>query len=213
MLCQAGQKKACIQDSLNYHVVTESLIQEILHRLTLNTDKRFNLVANKIPSSNQSNNFSGLSVSFAPTIIPSCKNLEVYSQTRWAEWGSVGKVLWKASYLLRDPVMASHKHWWEWCNKMETASAGSPFIALNIPRGHPPPPDLLSLILTSYITHLSRSHSQIKGFCVEHGVHFDSVVRLCNKIKPSPFLPDWIKRMSRLIWKSVSNSAQLLFGD
>lgn len=36
--------------------------------------------------------------------------------------------------------------------------------------------------------------------------HFDSVICLCNKIKPSPFLPDWIRRTSRFIGKSVSNS-------
>lgn len=101
---------------------------------------------------------------------------------------------------------------------MEIASA-VPVYSRNHPRGflllhttpHPPPHPFVSLILTSYITHLFRSHSQIKGFCVEHRVHFDSVVHLCSKIKPSPFLPDWIRRTSRLIWKSASSQHGCFF--
>lgn len=50
------------------------------------------------------------------------------------------------------------------------------------------------------------SHNQIKGSCVEHRVHFDCVVHLCNKIMPSPFLPDLIRMTLRFIWKSSQHS-------
>lgn len=71
---------------------------------------------------------------------------------------------------------------------------------------HPPTPrPLIPVVLISYITHLFHSHNQIKSPCMEHCVHFDCVVHLCNEIKPSPFLPDLIRTTWRFIWKSVSS--------
>lgn len=88
------------------------------------------------------------------------------------------------------------------CSRLQTQSSQGASPTTYYPR-----PDLLS----SYITHLSRSHSWIKGFSVEHCARFDGIVHLCNKIKPSPLLPNSIKRTLRLIWVSVSSQRSCLF--
>lgn len=91
-----------------------------------------------------------------------------------------------------------------------------PVYSTDHPRGllllltTPPPRLLVPLILISYITHLFRSHNQLKASCMEHRVHFDCIVHLCNKIKPSPFLPD-LRRTLRLIQKSVSSQHSWFF--
>lgn len=76
---------------------------------------------------------------------------------------------------------------------------------------HPWPQPFVSLILSSYITHFFLSHHQIKSFWMEQGVHFSCVVHLCNKIKPSPFLPDLIRKTLRLIGKPVSTQQSWVF--
>lgn len=69
-----------------------------------------------------------------------------------------------------------------------------PFITLITPGGFsyyfPPPPTSAPCLSHSHQLHHSplRSHNQIKGSRVERRVHFGSVVHLCMKIKPSPFL-------------------------
>ncbi len=82
--------------------------------------------------------------------------------------------------------------------------SGLLLLLTTLPHRHTPPEPPVSLILTSYITHLFHSDNQIKDFCVEHLVQFDSVVHLCNKIRSSLFLPLLIRRTLRLIWRSVS---------
>ena len=92
-----------------------------------------------------------------------------------------------------------------------------PFIALIIPGGffyylphpHPNPLSLSFSPVTSLIFSVLTIRS--RGFRVEHRVHFDCVVHLCNEIKPSPFLPDLIRRTWRLIWKSVSSPHSWFF--
>lgn len=83
------------------------------------------------------------------------------------------------------------------------------------PRWDPPAtplylPTTTTTISASYITHPSHSHTWIKGcVCVyvEHGVHLDAIVHLCNEIQQSPLLPLSLRRTLRLIW-TVSVSSQ-----
>lgn len=88
-----------------------------------------------------------------------------------------------------------------------------PVYSLNHLRGllllltTPCPQPFVSLITSLIFCILS----QFKGLGMQPGAHLDSIVHLCNNISPFPSLPDWIKRTSRLIWKSVSSQNSCFF--